>query len=234
MENRALYCAHRIPLKNGLYMKWPQFNSSFFRYKDFSKFLIFLKIFQKNVIFTILGNFWKITKIQISLSDRRMLVVIDGCVENLPEVLRSISHTDNDGMWPIESNLWMIEISWYSRILSWFCWYSEIANPCTDWQFRYISKISSKFVNITKFQSSRGSILWVTYHHCQYVKCFSRPQVSFPRNHLSPQAFCGRWEKFEFLWFSRNFPISWKSRFFGIFSKISKIWKNPYSERMRN
>ena len=68
----------------------------------------------------------------------------------------------------------------------------HFANPCTDLQFRYISKISSKFVNITKFQSSRGSILWVTYHHCQYVKCSPRPQVSFPRNHVPPQAFCGR------------------------------------------
>ena len=131
----GLYIA-RIASPGKMVYIWNDRNSipHSFAIRIFPNFWYFWKYSKKKLIFTILKIFWKITKIQISLSDRRMLVVIHDCVENLPEVLGSISHTDNDGMWPIESNLWMIEISWYSRILSWFCWYSEIANPCTDLQ----------------------------------------------------------------------------------------------------
>ena len=104
-------------------------------------------------------------------------------------------------------------------------------------QYFQIHSNFSKILKIMKFQLSRRSILWLKCHHCQYEKCLWRPQIGFPPAHPSIQAICSRWQKIEIWWFSKNAEnrqYQQKSRFFGIFSKISKILKNPYSERIRN
>ena len=117
-------------------MKWPHLHSSSFRYKDFSKFLIFFKIFQKKLIFGILAIFWKIMKFRLSVKTRRFPRLNHGCVETFPEVFLNIFHLHHMMFWALQSDLRKIEISWFFDFLADFCENAEMQIRATDLQLR--------------------------------------------------------------------------------------------------